>query len=718
MEDGRVTHLTGDREHPASGGFICPKGTGALELLYHPQRLHRPLKRRGPRGSGDWQEIPWDQALDEIAAEIRRLTAAYGPETLAYAFGTFHGADFGIGQRFLNLFGSPNTVGQDKICYGPAALGEALTYGFGPSFMSFPVPGTTRCLVIWGMRPSASTPLLWRRILQAQRAGAKLIVIDPERGREADAADLWLQNRPGTDAALALSFIHCIIEEGLYDAEFVEAQTTGFAGLRARAAQYPPGEVAEFTGVPAARIVEAARMYADCVPGIIHAGNGICQSGRSSVQCARAIACLVAITGNVNVPGGHFLVGPPPHLLANGDAIASSALPERQRAKKLGADRFPFLGSGYAPFEAALSRAWHGRRDIFNWLSSAHQPTLWRAITEGRPYPVKALIVQHHNPVGASANSGAAAAALADPKLELFVAHDLFLTATSRLADYVLPAAHWLEKPFFSMGLGYIGFAGDFAEVRRAVLPPEHEHRSDYDFWRDLARRLGQGEHWPDTAEEFWSRCLEPAGLDFAAAAAHDRPLFPDDFPCNAGAPPMDPGPRPWGTPSGKIELHSSLMKEWGQDPLPAFEWPAVLAGNGDFPLVLTTGGREIDGFHQDAQHMRRFRRKFPDPVVSLHPRTAAETGVGEGDWAWIETPVGKVRQKVRVTEDLAPGVVHADRWWYPERQGDATDPFGWRGTNINMCTDDAPESCDPVLGTWLLRGLPCRIVPDTAGQE
>src|SRR5690606_6157185 len=184
---------------------------------------------------------------------------------------------------------------------------------------------------------------------------------------------------------------------------------------------------------------------ADRGPGMIDAGNGICRSGRSSVQCARAIACLVAITGNVNVPGGHFLVGPPPHLLANGDAIASSALPERQRAKKLGADRFPFLGSGYAPFEAALSRAWHGRRDIFNWLSSAHQPTLWRAITEGRPYPVKALIVQHHNPVGASANSGAAAAALADPKLELFVAHDLFLTATSRLADYVLPAAHWLE---------------------------------------------------------------------------------------------------------------------------------------------------------------------------------------------------------------------------------------------------------------------------------
>jgi len=716
VDAGRVTQISGDREHPFSAGFICPKGKHAHELHYHPARVHEPLKRVGARGAGQWQKIPWQQALDEIAGSIHGLTERHGRESLAYSYGTFHGADWGIGQRFMNLFGSPNTVGQDKICYSAGALGESLTYGFGPSFFTYAIPGKTRCIVIWGLRPSASSPLLWRQILRSQRAGAKLIVIDPERIREAHTADLWLQCTPGTDVALVLGLIHCVIDAGRHAAAFVEANTVGFAELRARAAEYPPEVVEKLTRVPAAQILQAAQMLSDHAPAIIHAGNGLCQSGRTSVQCGRALACLIAITGNLGVEGGHRLNGPPRDLVSNGDAFAGPALSAEQRGKRLGADTFPALGAGYAGLDTAMSRAWYGRADIMNWLTTAHEPTLWRAITGEKPYPVKALILQHHNPVGGSANAKLAAETLTSPNLELLVAQDLFLNATSSLADYVLPAAHWLEKPFLSMGLGYTGFAGDYVEAKPAALVPEYEHRSDYDLWRDLGRRLGQAQQWPDTAGQFWNGCLKPAGLDFDSVCARVGPVMGEQARSRDTAEPA--GIRPdYGTPSGKIELRSSLLADWGQDPLPVFDLPAMVSANAaSYPLTLTTGGRKIEGFHQDAQLMPWFRRKYPEPQVSMHPATAARAGIVDGDWAWIETPVGRVRQRARLTDDLLPQTVHADRWWYPERGADAADPFGWRSENINVCTDDAIDSCDPILGCWLLRGVPCRVVADGGG--
>lgn len=709
---GRITAITGDAAHPSSAGFVCPKGTHAHELHYDASRIHSPQKRIGPRGGGRWQTISWDQALDEIAAQIRALAARHGPETLAYGFGTLHGADAGIGERFLNLFGSPNSVGQDKICYAPIGLGEALTYGFGPTFFTYPVPGKTRCMVIWGMRPSASTPLLWRQILKARRAGAKLIVIDPERTREARKADLWLQNCPGTDSALALSLIHCVVEEGLHDRGFVAEHTIGFADLVARAADYAPARIAATVRLPAEQISAAARLLATHGPAIIHAGNGLCQSGRSSVQSGRALACLIAVTGNLGRAGAHVLAGPPCDLKANGDAADIDALSAEQRAKRLGAETYPYLGKGFQALDAVMSPAWYGRRNIMTWMGTAHEPTLWRAITERTPYPVTALILQHHNPVGGSPNTLGAAAALAHPNLELFVAQDLFLNATSRLADYVLPAAHWLEKPFYSAGYGYVGFSGDYAEAKAAPIPPEHAHRSDYDLWRDLGQRLGQASLWPATAEGFWDSCLEPAGLDFATLCERLGPATGAAVRKNRSTA-EDAGRAPrYGTASGKIELRSGMLADWGLDPLPGFEWPALFAAAGqDYPLVLTTGGRKLEGFHQHAPQQAAYCRKYPHPVVSMHPETAAAAGIAADTWVSIETPLGRIRQRARLTADLAPGIVHADRWWYPDRAADARDPYGVAGTNINVCTDGAPGNCDPVFGAWLLRGLPCRVV-------
>ena len=710
VEDGQIRKITGDREHPVSAGFICPKGAHAHELHYNPSRVHYPLRRRGPRGSGRWDRVSWEDALDDIAQTLARLADRDGPETVAYTFGTLHGADWGLGERFMNLFGSPNTVGQDKVCYGPNALGEALTYGFGPTFYTYPVVGTTGCMVIWGMRPSASMPLLWKRIVQAQREGARLIVIDPEQTHEARHADLWLQNKPGSDVAVALGLINLIISERLYDEDTVRNRTVGFDELRSRVVEFPPERVADLAWIAPEALAEVARIFATSGPAIIHGGNGLCQSGSMAVQCGRALACLVAITGNLGAHGGHGLAGPPRDLISNGDAVLADALPADQRAKRLGGDTFPHIGRGYGELDTALSAGWYGKKHILSWLATGHEPTLWKAITTGQPYPVKAVIVQYHNAIGAGANARLAQEALMSDDLELLVVQDLFVNPTSRLADYLLPASHWLEKPFFSVAYGYMGFAGDYAEASEAAVPAEFEHRSDYDLWRDLGHRLGQADYWPETAELFWDELAKPAGLRFDGLSKTRGPLVGAHARVSTST---EAGDARLGTPSGKIELASSLLRDWGMNAVPDYQPPGIFARAGDeFPLILITGGRTIEGFHQNAQQMRDFRRRHPHPHVRMHPSTAADAGVQEGDWILIETPVGVVRQQVRVTDELAPRVVQADRWWYPEQGDGDDDPFGFWSTNINVCTDNDTGSCDPIMGTWLLRGLPCRLTP------
>jgi len=431
-----------------------------------------------------------------------------------------------------------------------------------------------------------------------------------------------------------------------------------------------------------------------------------------AVQNGRVIACLVALTGNLQRPGGHVLAGPPRDMISNGTACAVDALSPAQRAKRLGADEYPFLGAGYAALDAAMSRAWYGQSHLLSAVATAHERSLWQAIETAEPYPVKALILQTHNPVGASPDLERVQRALASERLELLVSHDLFINASSRFADYVLPAAHWLERPFLSYGYGYLAFVGDYVEAKHAPIAPAFEHRGDYDLWRDLGRRLGQAGHWPDSAEQFWQSLIAPAGLDFDTLAERTGPLTGSAV--QAADRSLAAAPVAYGTPSGKVEFSSSLLAQWGLDAVPEFTRPGIFEYAAAYPLILTTGGRLLEGFHQHAQQTAWFRRKHPDPVVSVHPVTAEACGIEDGAWVAIETPIGTVHQRARVTTDLAPGTVHADRWWYPERGDDGQDPFGVAATNINRCTTAAADCCDPVMGAWLLRGVPCRLAPST----
>jgi anaerobic selenocysteine-containing dehydrogenase len=278
-----------------------------LDHIYHPQRLNHPLKRVGKKGEGHWERVTWDQALDEVAEKLSKLKSQYGAETLAFTHGTKRTYHWDC-RRFFNIFGSPNTCGVNTICMCPSYATEYATYG------GMVMPGneilSSRCMVVWGCNASKSSPVgLYPKIVKARQNGAKLIVIDPRKTKEAESADLWLQIRPGTDLALMLGWIRHIITNDLYDREFVAKWTVGFEDLKAAVASYTPEKVSEITSVPSGLIIEAATMYSTTSPASIPFGLGLDKQGLNATQCARGRAILRAITGNLEVPGGEVLVG-------------------------------------------------------------------------------------------------------------------------------------------------------------------------------------------------------------------------------------------------------------------------------------------------------------------------------------------------------------------------------------------------------------------------
>jgi thiosulfate reductase / polysulfide reductase chain A len=707
VTDDRPIRVAGDPAHPVSKGFVCHRGLAAVEYFEHPGRLDYPLKRVGAPGEGRWVRVTWDEAIDDIATRLAVIRERDGAEAVAHLAGTFHGTDHGIGVRFMNLFGSPNYGGTGIICAGPKLTGEALTYGFGPAVPEI-VPGETRVVLLWGRHPSASQPPHWGRIVAARRAGAALIVVDPVGTDEARAADLWLQPRPGTDAALALGLLHVIVEENLYDAEFTGRWTVGFEQLRQRLAEYSPAHVGEITWLAPELIARCARLYASRRPAAVSSGspNGM---GRNALAWERAKAILVAVTGNLDRRGGNRLLGPPERVQTVADLELADALSDSQRAKRLGGERFRLQVDVPGRLNRAASRVWpHHRQMMTAYMNgAAHPPSIFRAILDEKPYPVRALLVQSNNAIGAYPNAHLVRAALKSPSLELLVVQELFMTATAQYAHYVLPAASWLEKSYMYVS----GWDTTVLATPRTVRP-RHERRGDYEFYRDLGQALGQVGYWPSTLEALWDEMLAPAGLKFdeLAASAQNWRVDTDQPERHETRDPSTGAPLGFTTPSGKVELASSILADSGYDSLPSFDEPLASGEALAYPYLLLTGSTRIDVTHQDHRQIGSLRRRHPDPTVRLHPATAATLGIATGDWVWIESPRGRVQQRAQLTDRLHPAMVEAERWWYPERPGAEPELFGVLESNVNALTDDDPAQCDQAYGSWPFRLGRCRL--------
>ncbi|MDZ7696934.1 MAG: molybdopterin-dependent oxidoreductase [Deltaproteobacteria bacterium] len=674
-KDGKIAKIAGDPDCPINHGTLCSKGIAASQLVYHPDRLTYPVKRIGPKGSGKWERISWDEALDTIAERIHTYKGAFGPESIVMGYGTGRENEAAI-YRFANLLGSPNVLTAGHFCYGPRIATSIITCGTNPivDYENHP-----KCIMVWGNNLVISNPDCYKGepFSVSLDQGARLIAVDPRLTRIAARADVWLQLRPGTDTALALGMLHVIVHEGLYDEAFVRDHVYGWGPFVKRVNDYPPEKVEAITWVPKEKIIEAARLFATTKPAAIQWGVAIEQQ----VNCAdnnRALMALMGITGNIDVPGGQVLFQPPP-IRNVGHFGAHAQLSDAQREKRLGGDRFRLAG----------------RFAIIN------PKCVWDAILKEDPYPVKMLFFISSNPLMTRGNAREVHRAL--EAVAFMAVSDFFMTPTAELADIVLPAATWLEMDYI----------GDFWKRHGYILPRRKvvqigECRSDHEMLNDLAHRVGQGEHWWDDFEQALDWILEPMNLTWREFKNMDYIRGEVTY--------RKYQKRGFSTPTRKFELYSTLLEQWGYDPLPRYHEPPESPYRtpelyARYPYILITGARSPGFFHTENRQVPWLRELHPDPVVEIHPDTAEKEGIRDGDWVVIESLRGRVRQRARLFSGMDPRIVSAQHaWWFPEKKDPA---HGWDESNINILTDNAYTACDPAMGATHVRTLLCRIYPE-----
>ena len=682
VRDGRVADFQPNRDNPHSKGAFCIKGIrGAPGITYGPNRLLHPMRRTGARGEGKWARVSWDEALEEMADGLAKVRQKYGPEAIV---GATSGAYFSrsvILALTLRSIGSPNWMINQDLCGGCRAV-SARTMGL--DITRGEDIDNTRCALIVGRNPSIADPVEWAALKAAKKRGSRIIVVDPKRTQAAQMADLWLAPRVGTDAALALAMIQVMIAEGLYDKTYVDRNCHGFDALAERAAQYAPSAAEAITGVPAADIAAAARMYADG-PSTFVSGHGI-DAFSAGVQTFRAYHCLVAISGNVNRPGGNLRMRAPPGFKNYGDLLhmPEFRLDAETEQRTIGADRFPL---------------WAGPR---GWQTACHNPSVIDAMLTGRPYPVRALYASGVNILVTYPDTRRTIEALRSLDFVTVAAHAM--TPTAEFADIVLPKTTTLEEEEVSFMP-----SGPTVLFTRAVVPPQGEARSEIDIALPLLEKMAE--------RQALTRNLLPwrSQRAFNTYLLGDSGIRIEDLERTGFAQvnARHPSGKPFATPTGKVELFSTTMDGLGLDPLPAYEKPSrehlPEAAARRYPLVLVTGDREKSYHHSRFRDQEWARKVSPDPRLTMHPDTARAMGLDDGAWVTLEVARGKgtCRLRIKLTDTTPRDVVNTGMgWWLPS---DTSPEHGALDVNINAALPyDGPW--DPVSGSSDVRGLRCRV--------
>ena len=721
LKDGKVVKCEGDEDHPYLQGRLCPRALALTQYIYHPDRLTHPLKRAGERGEGKWQRISWDEALDTCEERLRDIRDRHGPESMVFAQGT--GRDAGGCIIFLAYaYGSPNWTlfGLSGIsCFTPRLAAMSSVMGdftfpdaaqFSPERYNDPEWVTPKVLVSWARNLAGSQCadhyFSGHWVVDMMQRGTKLLVIDPVCSWEASRAELWLQIRPGTDGALALAMLNVIINENLYDKEFVEKWTHGFDKLKERVQQYTPQKAAEITWVPAEKIVRAARMYATAKPAAMRFGQPL-DSNREATSTIHALNCLWAITGNIDVPGGNVISRPPygvtiyPYSTQEVIDLYGAEFVANLTRKRIGADRYPLVKN---------FRAWALSDQVLEQMET------------GTPYPIKGLWCQTNNFMANTAQ---------DPrrhyeavrKLEFNVVVDTFMTPTAQaIADIVLPAGTFPEKDsVFTTGV-------PLNAIRKVITVGEC--RSDWEINFEMARRLNPAAvPWPNVKELFTHR-LKASGLTFEQLAERPWALAPKNH--KSGSVPyrrhekgqLRPDGKPgFRTPSGKIELYCTTYENYGLDPLPYHREPvespvATPEIWKDYPLIMITGRRNGAFFHSEHRQIPWLRELSPYPTVEMHPDTAKAHGIRDGDMVLIEGVRGKVKRRAKLTPTVHRQMVHAlHGWWLPETEGAAPNFYGIWDLNVNQLIPMG-ENGTSGFGGAPTKTMLCRISRLQDGQD
>ena len=682
VRDGRWTNVEGNPEAGNNYGrgsrTLCAKGNAAMHTVYSPTRLLYPMKRTGEKGEGKFEQITWDEALDTIAAKLKEQKEQYGAESYAVLSPQFYAVLGSLGRRFLNVHGSPNYL-HSAICNSQRMFSRLVTIG-GPEHAKATdtAPGQlgkTKLLVVWGFNSenSAVNQGNPNARMNAKEGGMQIVDIRPMQEGLGAHADYWLPVRPGTDTALALAFLNVIIGEDLYDHDFVENWTTGFDELAEHVTQFTPAWAAEITGLPEEQITEVARLMGTVKPMGINCGNGIgdqANDGHWTVACA----CLIeAITGNLGIAGGGGagMVMPEPLIKTKGIDLLTDRLPESDEDKANG------WMAGVSKLVAPETPRWF--QDMVTQESgptSAYNKGLQSILTED-PYPLRFVFGQSSNPMSATRQPKTIAEAL--KKLDYYVVMDTAWNSSCDYADIVLPATTQYESAdqFATKNSP----AGTFIGINQVISEPPGETRSDWQYYLDLAVKMGYGaDFWDGDIDKMLNEQLDGSGVTLEELREKGY-VFKER---TDGAKPTEPEYQNYAKmfenlPGGKMQCANDWI---GDKPnatdtgtisrLPEYKGaPESLDGTPDvaaeYPLVISDvhAYRLCNhSYYHDVPYLRELQ---PEPWVKINPATGAKYGIADGDWMKIESPHGSIKMVARYFEPIAPDVLMTKRgWWEP----------------------------------------------------
>ncbi len=682
-------HVKGDRKHPLSRGYLCPKGKASVDMTLSPKRVLYPLRRDGPRGAGRWRRVTWDEALDDIAARLKAIIAEHGARAVAVQ--SLPPKDYFAYDLFLDAIGSPTFFKHDSHqCFTPQLIADVLSYGNLLTYPAFTELKGTDVLVLWGINLAETNASKHQRVRDATRKGCRTIVVDPRPTQAAREAALWLRVRPGTDGALALGILNAMIAHGWVDREFVAQWTLGFEALAARAAQYPPERVASITWVPERDIVEAARLIGEAKRPALYTFIGATMGG-NSIATMRLMGFIPALAGHIDREGANGFLPPSGVRMPSYYGADPSLGRTRNLGEMLSADKFPLFAG-----PQAITAPYPHPRQVID------------AMLTGKPYPVRALWTSCNPMVGLEDTYGTLRALQA---LDLLVVSELFETPTARLADYVLPITTHLESNAIAE---YSGLNIVCARVR--ALAPRGEAREEGWAVIEVARRMGCGERLPvKSYEELLDYRLEPLGISFAQLAAQGTYMRPSTQEKYLSGKLRRDGKPGFNTPSGKIEFASGTLAAHGYDPLPDFVEPPLSPYSTpqlarEFPLVLISGTRTVEFYSTLGIEVPRLLKRHPYPTLEMSPQTAARFGLKAGEWAEIAAPTtGRtIVRRVALMEGMHPDVVNAEGLWYMPGEDLIAGTLAVGANVLTPLRDDV----DPVIGGSIARCILCKVRP------
>jgi cysteine desulfurase NifS len=695
-DTGKIDAVRADEN--SSFGMICKLGERSPEIVYSKDRLLYPLRRKGLKGTHDFEKISWDDAYDIIVTRLNKIKDRYGPEATSIytGRGSFElalcdiyqpkGAAVSSASSVLFPFGSPNTLGVGALCYVSfAMIAPHVTMG-GMMINMFSDIENSNLIVVWGANPATDCPPLdLKRIMKAHDRGAKVVVIDPRRTMIAKLTNAeWVPIRPGTDGALALGMCNVIITEELFDEGFVTEWTRGFDEFARYVQHYSPDVVESITGIPADTVVSLARLLIDTegASPVMYSGLEYSDSG---VQAIRATHVLWALAGQLDVPGGRCFSMAENQFPVNRDGH----IPNPDVRKALGRERFPVYSA---------------------YRGESHAIALPDSVLNGKPYQIRSLIILGGSMITAWPQPDVWRKTL--NALEFLVCIDRQLTADAAYADIVLPATTMYEID------SYMTY-GPVFRIREKVIEPAGQARNDFFIMAELAKRLGYGHLYPQNKDELLRHALKGSGFSLEdvrdAGGTVQIPTTIMQYKKWEKGLLRSDGQTGFDTPTGKFEIASTILEEHGFHPLPVYTEPeegprSCSELSGQFPLIFNSGSRVTTDFRSQHHGIKSLCKERPEPAVTMNSYDADERSISNGDLVEVRTKRGSIAMRALVTDDIVRGSIDANMGG-----GGPVGPEAWQKCNVNELTD--LNHYDPVSGFPVYKALLCDVVKVVKGE-